>query len=188
MGRIGLRRQRFAYAHRQGARTIPFDVVFLIDTQPWQLLFGARVQRPIAILFDVRSDFSVRAYLDAAEYAALCSVLGLRYDPANRFSPASFLTDFEGSGQIPRDATMAAVPEPHDVPRPEKHVSDHDKPFFWHWRPNLPGRRVSAENLKRTALCFGDRYSRYCEAKNISSCWTADRDRAMRAEPPPGFA
>jgi hypothetical protein len=188
MIRLELGKQRFPYVHHQGAQAIPFDVVFMIDTEPHLLVFGARGADPFAFQFNVFRNFRIDHILDdKAAYSKLVKLLGLKYDPNNPFSPAKFLTDMRDSGQIPTRATEAGRPRPEQIPAPERHVSDHDKPYFLGWRCNDNyGKRVRPENLKRTALAFGKEWADRCALRNISSCWTADEAKSRQTfDPPP---
>jgi hypothetical protein len=186
----GISRQRFDYVHRQGAREIIFNVVFICEQRPAYLLFGARGETPMAFLFEayVRDGrLETNGSLESDEYKALCNLLDLAYDPQNKFSPRRFLAQFNDS-PIPRHATDIAVPTPNEVPAPKRIVSDSDRPFFVGWRNNGDSGNVTDLNYKRTEFAFGRRHADFCRNQNISSCWTARHEERGPIVLPEGFA
>ncbi len=163
----GIDRYRFAY--QQGPVT--FDVMFLIDESPYGLLFGAQGHN-LSFEFKVERGFRViHPQLDKADYATLCNLLGLQYDPNNRFSPAGFLQSF--NDHIPAHANPAQKAEPHDVARVRRNVEEAHKVYFCGWRDNtVRGENVTDKNLHKTRELLGPKIADTCARKNISSCWT----------------
>lgn len=160
---------RYRFSYKRGALT--FDVMFLIDETPYALLFGAQGHN-LSFEFQVQPGFRVvHPQLDKADYAALCRLLDLKWDPNNSFSPGGFLADF--NPHIPATAVPSQKAGPHHVAQVRRNVEDAHKRFFCGWRDNkVRGERVTAQNLKKTRELMGPKTADTCQQKNISSCWT----------------
>lgn len=163
----GISRYRFNYQRGPAS----FDVMFLIDESPFALLFGAK-GHTLSFEFKVQAGFRVvDPQLDKPDYATLCSILGLQYDPNNKFSPGGFLRDF--NNHIPAHANPTHKAEPHDIARVRRNVEDAHKIYFCGWRDNKPrGERVTPQNLEKTLQLLGPKTAASCAKKNVSSCWT----------------
>jgi len=169
----GLERQRFPYSHG----VANFDVFFFIDSQPFELLFGAHGHN-LAFSFKVLNGFVVQdSNLSKEDYSELCRILDLTYDPNNKFSPASFLSSF--NEKIPTTAKPDHVPQAHETVRFRRDVAEADKKYFCGWRNNnIQKDRVTPENLAKTLELLGKSIYEMCKRRNISTRWTdiaADR-------------
>jgi hypothetical protein len=161
-------RYRFEYRHGHAR----FDVFFLIDVSPFILLFGAIGTRQ-SFTVAVKSDFQIDTILDKDTYKKLCSILDLKYDPNNRFSPQGFFVQFNQN--VPHTASRKNKVEPHEI-APYRNISEEkDKTYFFGWRDNESRREhVSQENLEKTKDLIGYEIYLFCKSRNISSCWTDD--------------
>jgi hypothetical protein len=166
---------RYKFRYRHGR--VIFEVLFFIDTQPFELLFGS-LGANFALKVNVRPGFVIDAYLDEDDYNKLCEVLGLTPDPNNRFSTTAFFADF--NERIPGRATPAGVPRPHDVAVYRRNVEDAHKIYFCGWHDNtVRGENVTEKNLDKTLKLLGLKAHDFCKRRNTSSCWTDNRERAI---------
>src|ERR1700754_1224048 len=124
----GIDRYRFDYSYGKAQ----FDVIFLADERPYILLLGLR-GGSMAFEFEVDDDYVVHnVFMDPAEYQALVRLLGVQYDPANRFRPAHFLEWVDRAA--PTSAHVANRPTSIDVARFRRDVEEQDKVYFLSWR------------------------------------------------------
>lgn len=171
---------RYKFRHRHGRAT--FDVLFFTDTRPFELLFGC-LGANFAMTVTVRPGFVIDPYLDKESYRGLCDVLGLTPDPNNRFSTRAFFVEFDE--RVPRRATPAGVPHPHEVAVYRRDVEEADKIYFCGWRNNeVRGENVTKKNLDKTLMLLGRAAFDRCRRHNTSSCWTDDRARAVEVDIP----
>lgn len=171
-------RIRFPYKHG----CVVFDVVFFIDERPFSLLFGAK-QFNIVFELPVLPGFLVDCYFPSETYKALCSALGLTYDPGNPFSTSSFLSDF--NLQIPSSMVGLSEPKPHELGEYRNDVEEREKKYFCGWRDNTSrGVTVTPKNLHKTKRLLGEKAFQVCQRKNLSSCWTDDKAKAITVSIP----
>lgn len=171
-------RIRFSFQHGR----VTFDVFFFIDEAPFSLLFGAK-QFNIAFELEVLPGFSVECYLSKETYKALCKALGLTYDPNTPFSIKSFLNDF--NVHIPNSTSGLSEPEPHEVGEYRNDVEESKKIYFCGWRDNtVRGETVTPHNLHKTKRLLGEPSFQACRRKNLSSCWTDDKSKAIKVSIP----
>lgn len=171
-------RVRFPYRHGR----VTFDVFFFIDETPFSLLFGAK-QFNIAFELPVLPGFAVDCFLPDEIYRALCKALGLSYDPNKPFSTKSFLSDF--NLHIPHSTSGLPEPEPHEVGEYRNDVEESEKRYFCGWRDNtVRGETVTPKNLHKTRRWLGEQAFQVCRRKNLSSCWTNDKDKAIAVSIP----
>lgn len=165
MKRNNVKRTQFQYRHNN----VIFDVIFFTDSDPFQLLFGA-IGHKCSFIFDVTRGYQVAPIIKPrSAYYELCKILGLTYDPNNPFKPQSFLSHF--SGHIPSKITSVKEPVTLTTQLADI-VDDEDKIHFSHWRNNGEYSHVSDDNLEKTHKAFGETISKFCSARNISSCWS----------------
>lgn len=153
-----------------------FDVFFFIDETPYTLMLGAKGQN-FYFEVPVKQGFIIESTLDNNVYTDLCKILGLKFDPDRPFSPKIFFGELDKN--IPHSVGNQNVPKPHHVAIYRKNVEENDKIYFTGWLDNTKqSKKVSPENLKKTKLLLGNEAFLKCQQKNISSCWSADANRA----------
>lgn len=168
----GIDRYRFRYR----CNNVEFDIFFLIDETPFQLLFGVLIKN-FSFILPVERGFCINPKLDPEDFSGLCKVLGLRPNPENRFSTRAFFEEFNQC--IPAQADRRNVFEPHEIAPYYPKVEEADKKYFWGWRHNdVLKERVSSENLEKTRRILGYQAYEICKARNISSRWTNRREDA----------
>ncbi|MDB0510053.1 DUF6037 family protein [Ralstonia solanacearum] len=168
-----LERIRFDYRHGR----VSFDVFFFIDGSPYLLLFGARGYN-LVFEVEVKPGFEIDPRLRNTDYKALCNALGLVFNPDNPFSPKAFFETF--AGHIPATVPANHTVHPQDVVRFRRDVEDAHKVYYCGWRDNtVSGENVTEKNLRKTRELLGQQAYERCKAKNLSTCWTDDRERAI---------
>lgn len=169
----GIDRYRFEY--RCGKAT--FDVFFFIDGSPFLLLFGVKAEN-FSFEIEVKQGFVIDHKLDKETYKRLCEVLGLEYDPERPFSPWNFFSEF--NGKVPALASPEQKAKPHDVAPYQSIVEEENKIYFMGWRDNYKrGTNVQESNLDKTRKLLGEQAYLRCKEKNISSCWTDQKSKAV---------
>lgn len=171
-------RYRYEYSHGQAT----FDVIFLADESPYILLLGLR-GGSIAFEFKVDEQYVIQSVYMGDDYSTLVKLLGLRYDPNNRFRPTHFLEWVDKAA--PAQADTRSAPRPAHVVRFRREVEEEKKVYFLSWRHYRNDERgPTLENLAKTRKLLGYRYYVICRDRQISSCWT-DIAADERATPMP---
>lgn len=166
-------RYRFEYA----AGKANFDVFFFIDGSPYILLFGVKGAN-FSFEIAVKKGFVIDPSLDRETYKKLCEVLGLVFDPNNPFKPANFFAEF--NKHIPQEASIHNKVYPHQIAQYKRVVEEANKIYFFGWRDNTKrGENVRPENLDKTREYLGENAYKRCMQKNISSCWTDQKNKAI---------
>lgn len=176
---LGMDRYRFDYEYGQAQ----FDVIFLADERPHILLLGLR-GGSMAFEFKVSESYAVQDTTMAGdEYKALVKLLGLRYDPENRFRPSHFLEWVDRAAPVHAQADNR--PKASDVFRFRRDVEEERKIYFRGWQHYRKGERgPTGKNLAKTRKLLGHRYYVTCRDRKISSCWTdVPRDECILVDP-----
>ncbi|WP_257014593.1 DUF6037 family protein [Variovorax sp. YR752] len=174
MRQRGLQRIRWPYRHSR----VSFDVFLFTDEMPWCLLFGAKAYN-FAFSVPVHRGYDADPGLAQADYRRLCEVLGLKFDPNNKFSPKAFLEEFGRA--LPATLPNQAEVRPQDVAPYRKDVEESERVYFCGWKDNtLRGESVSQANLHKTRQLLGVAAYERCRDKNISSRWSADAEAAAK--------
>lgn len=172
--------ERYKFEYKAGKAV--FDVYFFIDDSPYLLLFGVKSAN-FSFEIPVLNGFVISPMLDRETYTKLCEVLGLEYDPTRPFSPRNFFSEFNAN--IPANVNPLQKAKPHELASYRSLAEDEDKIYFVGWRDNLKwGTNVKISNLSKTRDLLGEKAYLRCMEKNISSCWTNQKDLAVEFSPP----
>lgn len=173
-----IERYRFRYKHN----SVIFDVFFIIDENPFKLLFGV-VGDNFAFDLAVEKGFQINPIVPNKTYSGLCTVLGIKYNPNNRFSTLAFFQEFNRN--IPNRVDKKQKAKAYQLARFYPNVEEADKIYFVRWL-NHDGIKsnVSPENLEKTKHLLGYKYYEYCSSRNISSCWTDNPTKAKNCYVP----
>ena len=156
-----------------------FDVLFFTDESPFILLFGVHLKN-FSFIVKVRNGFIIDGKLPYDTYKKLCEILGIEYDPLNKFSPFAFFKDFNKA--IPSVALLSQRAQPQDIAEYRKDVEEAHKVYFYGWNDNTKsGDKVRDKNLKKTKEYLGADAYEWCKKKNISSRWTDREEYAKEA-------
>ncbi|MDC5459202.1 DUF6037 family protein [Acinetobacter baumannii] len=173
--------QRYKFQFQRN--NVVFDVIFFTDGDPYSLLFGA-CGHNFSFEIPVEKGFLINVnQLPKEVYNKLTKVLGLKYDPNNKFRPIFFFEDFNKA--IPSSAHPRNVPKPHEVAIYRKDVEEAHKIYFWYWLDHTTdGKHVTEKNLEKTKKLLGYETYLVCRSKNISSKWTANESLAREVTDP----
>lgn len=86
MKSLAIQRYKFEFKRND----VSFDVIFFTDSSPYILLFGARGHN-FSFEIEVHKGFIIKTMLDKETFKKLREVLGLKFDPNNKFSMNAFL-------------------------------------------------------------------------------------------------
>lgn len=181
MKRIGKFQEKFEFPiHGSNDIIVYFEVIFLIDRAPFELLIGARGYT-LAFILQVKSGF--RTELSDEIYYQICEILNLNYSK-NHFSSAKFLDTLDCAA--PTHCSPLRV-QPHEVAYYKKReIPECEKIYFLGWNDHqLDGR--TARNFQKTRELLGDAVADFCEKNNISSLWTDIPNERKDYCTPPGF-
>lgn len=158
-----------------------FQVIFLIDRTPFQLLIGI-ADYSLAFVLEVQRGFKTE--LPDIIYYQICKILNLKYSE-DHFSSAKFLRELDS--QVPDHCTPYHV-EPHEIaPYYKRDIPDSEKIYFLGWNNHLADGK-KARNIEKTRLLLGDTVADFCEKNNISSLWTDIPRETKKYFNPPGFS
>ena len=170
----GIERYRFRYQYNK----VTFEVFFFIDETPFKLLFGV-LGGSFAFELIVERGFRINPELPKQKYYELCEVLGLSYDPNNRFRTTAFFQEF--NRKLPKIVHKRQEAQAHQIARYYRNVEEADKIYFFGWLNNdICGKKVSLKNLEKTKLLLGFKVYEICKAKNMSSKWTDIPSNAVK--------
>jgi CRISPR/Cas system-associated protein endoribonuclease Cas2 len=150
-----------------------FSVLFDIETNPFTLLFGV-IKENFTFSFPVEHGFIIKDFrLDDITYKRLITILKLKYDPNNKFSPFTFLKTFN---EIVNTNFVVYQAKSSDRIHFSRDVEEPDKIYFQKWLPHHGERKVTEKNLDKTRKLLGEKRYQDCKERNISTCWTANKD------------
>lgn len=161
-------------------KDVVFEVIFLIDRTPFELLVGAKGHR-LAFVLDVTDGF--RAELSDVIYFEICKILNLNYS-INHFSSAKFLAELDRS--TPPKCTPRIV-QPHEIAYYKRNIPEGDKIYFLGWLDHTEDGRMT-RNIEKTRRLLGDAVADFCAKNNISSRWTDQPQDRKDYYNPPGFS
>ena len=157
-----------------------FEVIFLMDRTPFELLIGVR-GHPLAFILEVKSGFKTE--LPDRIYYQICEILNLSYSE-DHFSSAKFLREIDS--HAPQRCSPIRV-QPHEIARYKPNIPDNEKIYFLGWNDHLiDGKR--AQNFEKTRAILGDAVADFCIKNNISSLWTHIPRKTRNYSDPPGFS
>jgi len=171
MKKNNIERYRFDYKNGKG----DFDIFFFIDEKPFILLFGAKGAN-FSFEIEVKNGFIIETNLDRVTYKKLIEFLAIEYAKGNPFSTFKFFEDF--NTKIPNIAKKSNIAKPQHIINYRSNVEESEKIYFWKWLDNTKqGNKASKENLEKTKKLLGIKAYELCKKKNISSCWTDDKNK-----------
>lgn len=163
-------------------KRVRFEVILLIDREPFELLVGV-VGQHLAFTLILRKGFVTE--IPSAIYYDLCKVLQLNYSE-DHFSSFAFLKEIDNA--IPGKCSKARV-QPHEISRYKKNQDDDEKDYFLGWIHHInDGNHVTTENLDKTRRFLGNDVADFCQKNNISTKWTSNFNESCNYFDPPGYA
>lgn len=152
--------------------------------------FDPKVKKEISRLFLYRLERPCRSQrIEEEDYDLLVRILatpwnervasgdGKRPEPFNLFG----LIDANTPDHLPTRAFDGVFQDVFPKKMIDIAVQDADKIYFCGVRTHQnDGKRVSAQNLAKTLLIGGCEAEEYCSTYNVSTCWTADPQKARK--------
>lgn len=170
MKRDGLTRYGFEVKYNEN---LIFDVIFIAEGQPYQLLIGAKGWDKGFIVQVLEKD-DIKTFLDLEHLNTLKEILGIQKGRYGKFDTTTFFKVF--CDNIPDYVANKSNIELNTL-RKYKYKNDAEEDegkYFSHWKDNKKtGDTVSDENLEKTKRLLGHEIYLFCKKYNISSCWTS---------------
>lgn len=157
---------------------VRFQVIFLIDRVPFEILVGA-IGLNWACTLTMERGFNVTGMQDA-DYYALRKILNFKKSGAPPFSSWAFIRIVASC--VPKRCSSYVV-QPHELARYKSNASDEDKIYFLGWNDHSIDHR-KAQNFEKTERFLGKQVADFCRQHNISSLWTDIPQDANRYYPP----
>lgn len=163
---ISIDKFRFTY------NGVIFEVIFFIDSTPFELLFGV-IDENYSFILKLKRGFQLELIPDEVFYE-LCNILKLRPGKEGLTS-FKFLKYF--SQKIPLKYSKVKV-QPHELIQYKKdNISEEDKIYFCGWKFFSSDSDKKARNFEKTKKFLGESIYRFCKEHNISSCWTSTPEK-----------
>lgn len=145
---------------------VVFEVIVLIEREPFELLFGV-IGHNYSFILELYKGYELQNMPNDVFYR-LCDILQLK--PCKEELTSFKFLKYVAS-KIPLHYSGVKV-QPHEVAvHIRKDVPESDKIYFCGWRFYPSGQR-NAQNFEKTKKCLGDEVCDFCKEHNISSCWT----------------
>lgn len=159
-----------------------FDVFYDIVKMPWQLGLLAR-QENFQLWIAVDIDFNFIPYIDPEQYKKLVAILGIKYDPNNKFTPFAFFKEFNES--IPSHLPNIDHNSVRKVVLKCMQIEEADKIYYCgsiEWDKLGGSKKRSIENLEKTRLLYPELYFRIKD-RNISVKYSALKRDELQTDP-----
>lgn len=162
MGRNKAKQDKFSFRYAN----LQFQVIVLIEREPFELLFGV-VDHNFSFTLCLRRGFNLDDMPDDV-YFYLRKLLKLQ--KCDEGLTSYKLMQYFAS-KIPKKYSGKKV-EPHEIAvYKQQNVPESEKIYFKGWRSHeTDGRHV--QNLEKTRQWLGNDAYEYCKKYNISSCWS----------------
>lgn len=165
---------KFAFKYNN----VKFDVIILVDREPYELLFGV-IDVNYAFTLTLSKGYELEMLSNVTFYK-LCDILNLK-PGKDEFNSYKFLRFF--AKQIPKSYSRIKI-EPDEIAIHKRHnINESDKIYFKGWRTHTTDGNT-VRNLEKTKALLGNKAYEYCKKHNISSCWS-DKKSDRRLYYPP---
>lgn len=159
---------------------VVFDVVFLIERKPFELLFGI-IDYNFSFTLNLYPGFQLQ-YIPDDVFWELRKILNL-YPGKEGLTSFKFLKYF--SERIPKKYSGKII-QPHQIAVYKKDIPDSEKIYFKGWRTHISDGRT-AQNFDKTRALLGDKAYDFCKENNISSCWSDKPNDRINYYPPENY-
>ena len=178
MGYNKVKQDKFSFKYNN----VNFDVIILLDREPFELLFGI-IDKNYFFVLKLFKGYELENLSNEVFYD-LCKILNLK-PSKETFTSYKFLQFF--SKHIPQKYSGKKI-EPHEVAIYKKQlIEDSAKIYFKGWRIHTTdGKHV--RNLEKTKELLGVEAYNYCKKHNISSCWSDKKEDKKSYFPPSTFS
>lgn len=162
---------------------LTFEVIFIADMEPMQLLFGCvgHVEN-IGFVVAVKPDYTIDTYIHPKEmYLRLSRAFRTHGHSGSGLKTSRFFAHFHS--QIPGHARREQTLKPHEIARYRNDVPEPLKIYFYGWLHHSGERRPSELNLSKTGLLISQKVAEFCRQQRISSCWTDRAQDGRKVQP-----
>lgn len=162
---------KFIYSVR---KDVVFDVFFNVLVSPYELIFGLKGIEPKVIFINVFPGYKVNTMLDSEQYKLLANILKINGASFKPFSFKTFLENFSRS--IPSKAQKHLYHELTKYLTSRNDIDEAQKIYFLGFKNNASGHKVSDKNYKKNCLAFNHMIANNLKDRNISTCWTSNKE------------
>ena len=156
---------RFTYNH------VTFEVIISTESKPFELLFGV-VKHNFSFVLNLNNSYELDELPDEVFYK-LCDIL--KQKPGKEGLTSYQFTKYVAS-KIPDKCSEKDV-QPHEVAMYKReNVPEKDKIYFCGWK-FYSNSKKNARNFEKTNEWLGTETCNFCRKHNISSCWTANKNK-----------
>lgn len=175
MRKNNVTKDKFTFTYNQ----VNFEVIVLIDCQPFELLFGV-VGHNFSFILNLYPGFQLQNLPDHV-FFKLCEILNLK-PGKDTFTSFAFLKYM--ASKIPNQYSRVNI-QPHEIiPYKAKDITDAEKIYFCGWKMYREDSPYSAKNFEKTRKILGESTFIFCKEHNISSCWTNEVEKRKDYTPP----
>lgn len=158
-------RAKFSFTYNKRS----FSCVFICDTVPYILII-AYLGHDFAVELNINNDYSTPSYLENSLYKQLIELLGIKFDPNNKFTPTTFFDIIDNN--IPEKYEKINYYDVLLAERIIRDIEEADKIYFLGFRNNPSNQSVTPKNYEKTILAFGTKIANSLKQHNISTRWT----------------
>lgn len=145
---------------------VVFEVIFLIERTPYELLFGV-IDYNFSFVLKMYKGYKLESLSDEVFYK-LCNILKLK-PSKDKFNSFKFLMYF--SKKIPQKYSKKRIQPDEIAVYKKRNIEEADKIYFCGWKLYTNSDR-HARNFEKTREWLGEETYEFCKLHNISSCWT----------------
>lgn len=157
---VKLDKFRFTYNH------VEFEVIVLIEREPFELLFGV-IGHNYSFILKLFRGYELES-LPNEVFFKLCDILKLK---PSKEGLTSFKFVRYVAERIPIHYSGRRI-QPHEIAvYKQQNIPEKDKIYFCGWKFYTSEKR-HARNFEKTRKWLGDEAYQFCIKHNISSCWT----------------
>lgn len=162
MGHNKVKIDKFKFSYNQ----VEFEVIILIERDPFELLFGV-IDHNYSFILKLSGGYNLESLPDEV-FFKLCDILKLK---PSKEGLTSFKFLRYVAERIPNHYS-GLRPQPHEVAQyKKKDILEAEKIYFCRWQFYTSQNR-HARNFEKTREWLGKDAYLFCKEHNISSCWT----------------
>lgn len=162
MARNKAKIDKFKFAYNK----VEFEVVVLVERQPFELMFGV-VGYNFSFILKLKKGYEIENLSDEVFYR-LKDILKLKPSKEG-FNSYKFLRYF--AQKIPQKYSDKKI-QPHEIAKYKKTIiPESEKIYFKGWKLYNNSNK-HAKNFEKTRILLGDDAYIFCKNNDVSSCWT----------------
>ena len=146
-----------------------FRCIFIADKEEKTLFLSSTGENAFTVTFIINNNFEFNSGISNAEYDNLVHYLNLRFNPANRFYPSTFLAEFDT--HIPDHVIERPTPRERAVIVNRATNLHNGEVYFKGWI-KWTSKNPSPENYEKTKAVVGAFHAERLRNAKISSAWS----------------